>query len=160
MSFNGYEEGEVPKIVVPETLFDDQVQIANEISAVRKLNVPAPRVTDSWRENREMNPPVESANEQITRDESGQHEMRLLEGVERIADALERLADHFAPRPADIVGTPYVARNLACTTVWITEMKSHVAASSPALATGKSGICLAARSTNGSRQDDGQPCES
>jgi DNA adenine methylase len=48
LSFNGHEEGQVPKIVVPETLFDDQIQIDNETSAVRKLNgMPAPRVTDS-----------------------------------------------------------------------------------------------------------------
>ena len=43
-------------------------------------------------------------------------------GHDRDADALERLADHFAPRPADIVGTPYAARKLACTTIWITDM--------------------------------------
>ncbi|MCH7689397.1 MAG: hypothetical protein IH899_22445 [Planctomycetes bacterium] len=69
-----------------------------------------------------MNQTAESVSEQITRDESGQHEIRLLEGIERIVVALERLADHFAPAPPDVVGTPYVARKLACTTVWITDM--------------------------------------
>ncbi len=49
--------------------------------------------------------------------------------LERIADAIEegfaqgrRIADHFAPEPADVVGTPQVARQLGCTTVWIAEM--------------------------------------
>ena len=46
---------------------------------------------------------------------------RLLSSVERIAEALERLADHFAPPPTDIVGTSYLAHRLACTQVWITD---------------------------------------
>jgi len=40
----------------------------------------------------------------------------------RIAEALGRIADHFDPPPPDVVGTPYVADRLACTTVWITQM--------------------------------------
>jgi predicted DNA-binding transcriptional regulator AlpA len=32
---------------------------------------------------------------------------------------LSRLADHFDPPPPDIVGTPYVADKLGCTTDWI-----------------------------------------
>jgi hypothetical protein len=47
---------------------------------------------------------------------------RLLSAVERIGEALERLADHFAPPPPDIVGTSYVAQRLACTQVWITDL--------------------------------------
>lgn len=41
--------------------------------------------------------------------------------VHSIAENLARLADHFAPQPADIVGTPYIARQLGCTTAWITQ---------------------------------------
>jgi hypothetical protein len=33
-----------------------------------------------------------------------------------------RVADAVAPQPGDLVGTPYVARRLGCTTVWVTEM--------------------------------------
>ena len=33
----------------------------------------------------------------------------------RIAAALERIADHLAPEPADIVGTDYLARKWGCT---------------------------------------------
>jgi hypothetical protein len=33
-----------------------------------------------------------------------------------------RLADHLAPAPATIVGTPYVAQRLGCTTVWVAEL--------------------------------------
>jgi hypothetical protein len=39
--------------------------------------------------------------------------------VHSIAQSLSRIAD---PPPADIVGTPYVAKRLACTTVWVAEM--------------------------------------
>lgn len=53
----------------------------------------------------------------------------LLSILERIAFALEsisesnqRMADHFDPSPPDIIGTPYLAGKLGCTTVWIAEM--------------------------------------
>jgi hypothetical protein len=39
----------------------------------------------------------------------------------RIAVALERIAEHAAPQLPDKVGTPYVAKKLGCTTVWIAE---------------------------------------
>jgi excisionase family DNA binding protein len=39
-----------------------------------------------------------------------------------IADSLARIADHLAPEPNTIVGTPYVARLLGCTTTWVSEM--------------------------------------
>lgn len=39
----------------------------------------------------------------------------------RIAVALERIAEYAAPEPPDKVGTPYVAKKLGCTTVWIAE---------------------------------------
>jgi hypothetical protein len=42
--------------------------------------------------------------------------------VAQVAHALTRIADHFDPPPPDIVGTPYVARKLGCTTVWVTDM--------------------------------------
>jgi hypothetical protein len=42
--------------------------------------------------------------------------------VAQVADALTRIADHFDPPPPNIVGTPYVARKLGCTTVWVTDM--------------------------------------
>ena len=42
--------------------------------------------------------------------------------ISRIAESLARIADHFDPPPPNVVGTPYVARKLACTTVWVTEM--------------------------------------
>jgi hypothetical protein len=35
--------------------------------------------------------------------------------LERIAVALERLADHLAPEPDNVVGTDYVAGKLGCT---------------------------------------------
>lgn len=52
-----------------------------------------PCLVKNCNENREMNLPSESENERIALDENGKHEMRLLEGVERISDALERLAE-------------------------------------------------------------------
>jgi hypothetical protein len=47
---------------------------------------------------------------------------RVAAALERIAECHERLADHFAPSAQKIVGTPYVANKLGCTTVWITDM--------------------------------------
>jgi len=35
---------------------------------------------------------------------------------------LRRIADHFDPPSLNIVGTPYVAQKLGCTTVWVTQM--------------------------------------
>jgi hypothetical protein len=37
--------------------------------------------------------------------------------LDTIAAAIDRLADHFAPAPQDIVGTEYVARKLGCTPI-------------------------------------------
>jgi hypothetical protein len=39
-----------------------------------------------------------------------------------IANHLGRIADVLAPLPKDKVGTPYVAKRLGCTTVWVAEM--------------------------------------
>lgn len=57
------------------------------------------------------------------------------DALERIAIALEliaqrlesvpRMADVIAPAPGTIVGTPYVASALGCTTVWVAEMVRH-----------------------------------
>jgi hypothetical protein len=61
---------------------------------------------------------------------------RLALAGERIADSLEairsanhtlaasvaRLADHLAPSPSAIVGTPYVAGALGQTTTWVADM--------------------------------------
>ncbi|OAI41508.1 hypothetical protein AYO40_00295 [Planctomycetaceae bacterium SCGC AG-212-D15] len=45
-----------------------------------------------------------------------------LDDVHSIAESLARIADHVAPLPSDIVGTPYIAQRLGCTTSWITEL--------------------------------------
>src|SRR4029079_1740589 len=55
-----------------------------------------------------------------------------LQLLQRIAQALEtlsgvskdltRIADVLDPPPADVVDSPYVARRLSCTTVWVAEM--------------------------------------
>ena len=42
--------------------------------------------------------------------------------LQQVAEALMRIADHVAPPPPAVVGTPYVARKLDCSTEWITEM--------------------------------------
>jgi len=39
-----------------------------------------------------------------------------------MAANLARIADALTPKPADIVGSPYVANLLGCTTVWVAEM--------------------------------------
>ncbi len=47
---------------------------------------------------------------------------RIAIALEKLANSHERLGDHFVPAPPKIVGTPYVANKLGCTTVWITEL--------------------------------------
>ena len=51
--------------------------------------------------------------------ELGAETLRVLAEVQ--AD-LKRIADHFDPQPADIVGTPYLANKLGCTSTWIAQM--------------------------------------
>lgn len=51
--------------------------------------------------------------------ELGRDTLSLLAGVQ--AD-LQRLADHLAPQPPDIVGTPFLANRLGCTPTWIAQM--------------------------------------
>ena len=51
--------------------------------------------------------------------ELGQQALRVLAEIQ--AD-IKRLADHFNPQPADIVGTPYLANQLGCTPTWIAQM--------------------------------------
>lgn len=43
----------------------------------------------------------------------------LLELLSDLALQLGRIADHFDPPPPNVVGTPYVAARLGCTTDWI-----------------------------------------
>jgi Helix-turn-helix domain len=52
-------------------------------------------------------------------DHHGSHPTDLLGLLSQIANQLGRIADHFDPPPPDIVGTPYVATKLGCTTDWI-----------------------------------------
>jgi predicted DNA-binding transcriptional regulator AlpA len=61
------------------------------------------------------------ANRPLAAPESGTR-MTVLDCLHRIADSLSRVSDHFDPPPPDIVGTPYVAAKLGCTTDWIAMM--------------------------------------
>lgn len=47
---------------------------------------------------------------------------RMVVALEKLADNHQRLVDHVAPMPPNLVGTPYVAGKLGCTTVWITQL--------------------------------------
>ena len=56
-------------------------------------------------------------------------ETLIVEFLQRIAAALEgiqafqqRIADHLAPEPNAIVGTPYISKKLGLSTIWITDM--------------------------------------
>jgi hypothetical protein len=42
--------------------------------------------------------------------------------LDALAGHLDRIATALDPRPADIVGSPHVAKLLGCTTVWVAEM--------------------------------------
>ncbi len=73
--------------------------------------------------------------------------------LERIATALEqivlqmkalnlaasRIADVLAPSPTELIGTPYIAKRLGQTTVWVAEMarKGIIPAGCIAVGTGK-----------------------
>ena len=61
--------------------------------------------------------------------QSGDLGPAILTELKRIAVALEalctegkRIADHVAPEPGDVVGTPYLAKQLGCSVVWAGEM--------------------------------------
>lgn len=45
-----------------------------------------------------------------------------LEQIAQRLDSVPRLVDAIAPAPSAIVGTPYIASALGCTTVWVAEM--------------------------------------
>jgi hypothetical protein len=47
---------------------------------------------------------------------------KLVAALEQQTSSLERIADHLAPQPGDIVGTKYIAQKLGCTTAWISEL--------------------------------------
>ena len=80
---------------------------------------PRPRTT-------ERNPPPPSPLENPLKGisssgvvELGEETLRVLLEVQA---ELKRIADHFDPQPADIVGTPYLANKLGCTSTWIAQM--------------------------------------
>ena len=45
-----------------------------------------------------------------------------LPSLESLSEAITRLANHFAPAPANLVGSRYLADRLGCTTAWISRM--------------------------------------
>ena len=47
---------------------------------------------------------------------------KLVAAMERQSTSLERIANHVVPQPGDIVGTPYIADRLGCTTSWVSEL--------------------------------------
>lgn len=47
---------------------------------------------------------------------------RLAIGVEGLLAVATRLAEHIVPEAADLVGTPFIAERLGCTTVWVSDM--------------------------------------
>jgi hypothetical protein len=47
---------------------------------------------------------------------------RIAVAIERLTDETRRLANHVAPAPGDIVGTPFLAKQLGCSVVWAGEM--------------------------------------
>jgi hypothetical protein len=42
--------------------------------------------------------------------------------LDSIEVSLGRIADALVPAPSDIVGTPYIAKRLGCTTAWVTDL--------------------------------------
>lgn len=42
--------------------------------------------------------------------------------LENLAEETRRLANHVSPAPGDIVGTPFLAKQLGCSVVWAGEM--------------------------------------
>jgi hypothetical protein len=46
---------------------------------------------------------------------------RIADAIDLLVESACRIADQIAPEPPAHVGTPYVARHLGCTTVWVAE---------------------------------------
>jgi predicted DNA-binding transcriptional regulator AlpA len=71
-----------------------------------------------------LNLPEEKAIMQTnpTTDRPAPFSQSLLGLLSQVAIQLGRIADHFDPPPPDIVGTPYVAAKLGCTTDWVANM--------------------------------------
>jgi hypothetical protein len=83
-------------------------------------SAPCPDTGDSTPPHR-----VESPEELARRVELLERRCAALEAgspLAAIVPLLARIADAVAPAPAAIVGTPYVANKLGCTTVWVAEM--------------------------------------
>jgi hypothetical protein len=56
--------------------------------------------------------------------------------VIRIADSVERLADHLTPTPSDIVDTSYIAGKLGVTKTWVAKMAQEGQIPSSCILTG------------------------
>jgi hypothetical protein len=63
-----------------------------------------------------------SAGKSAGGDTSEIHLERIAAALQDLVDVGRRIASRVAPEPPDVVGTPYIANRLACTTVWVTDM--------------------------------------
>lgn len=55
-------------------------------------------------------------------DRDWETENQSLQVMRGIAESLKRIADQLEPIQPELVGTPYIADRLGCTTVWVTQM--------------------------------------
>jgi hypothetical protein len=77
------------------------------------------RTPESLRPTNSEGGPAETLRGELSQDGTPSDQVMVLNSLQSIAQSLSRLADHFDPPPPDIVGTPYVANKLGCTTDWI-----------------------------------------
>lgn len=68
----------------------------------------------------ETQPPLRPIAERSAEDPAALN-VRLLEVLSNLDRNIQRIADRLDPAPPDIVGTPYVAQKLGCTTTWIAD---------------------------------------
>lgn len=65
-----------------------------------------------------------SAGKSAGGDTSEIHE-RIAAALQDLVDVGHRIGSCVAPEPPDVVGAPYIANRLACTTVWVTDMAGN-----------------------------------
>ena len=94
--------------------------VRNHLDVARSIDSPQSEMTPTNSEVTETPPLVIQGQRTSTNGfDEGLSIGHLLDGI---VGQLKRIADHFDPLPPPLVGSPYIADRLGCTTFWVTKM--------------------------------------